>query len=84
MKILKYTNTQMLKYTNTQILKYTNTQILKYTNTQIHKYTNTQILKYKKTITSVLDLLAASWRGVNCQRSIAFTFAPWVISNSVT
>ena len=42
------------------------------------------MLKYKKTITSVLDLLAASWSGVNCQRSIAFTFAPWVISNSVT
>ena len=34
--------------------------------------------------TSVLDLLAASCKGVNCQRSIAFTFAPWVISNSVT
>ena len=34
--------------------------------------------------TSVLDLLAASCRGVNCHRSIAFTFAPWVISNSVT
>ena len=59
-------------------------QIHKYSNTQIQKYSNTQMLKYKKTITSVLDLLAASWSGVNCQRSIAFTFAPWVISNSVT
>ena len=59
-------------------------KILKCSNTQILKYTKKQILKYKKTITSVLDLLAASWSGVNCQRSIAFTFAPWVISNSVT